>query len=190
MNSTNYTLYLFVSSEDELLKKLYKETSTNHNYRNINNEFPDSGFDLFVPINFAETFVKNGNNLLFLSPYSINSNTVKMPHAVKCAMLNNNTGKYHGYYLYPRSSIVKTGLRLANSVGIIDAGYRGEIIAVVDNIDKNFDMKVTIDCVKKYDRLFQICAPDLSAFNVVILDKEEELGKTDRGEGGFGSTGK
>ena len=63
--------------------------------------------------------------------------------------------------------------------------------AMISHYDKFiFDMKVTIDCVKKYDRLFQICAPDLSAFNVVILDKEEELGKTDRGEGGFGSTGK
>ena len=64
-------------------------------------------------------------------------------------MLNNKTGQYHGYYLYPRSSIVKTGLRLANSVGIIDAGYRGEIIAVVDNIDKNFTMNVTLEGVKK-----------------------------------------
>ena len=36
-----------------------------------------------------------------------------------------------GYYLYPRSSISKTPLRLANSVGIIDAGYRGNIMAKV-----------------------------------------------------------
>ena len=38
------------------------------------------------------------------------------------------------YFLYPRSSIIKTPLRMANSVGIIDAGYRGNIIACVDNI--------------------------------------------------------
>ena len=39
-----------------------------------------------------------------------------------------------GYYMYPRSSISKTPLRLANSVGIIDNGYRGHLIAAVDNI--------------------------------------------------------
>lgn len=189
MNTSNFTLYLFISSDDEVLKELYKKISINHNHK-VNNPLPDSGFDLFIPTNFAETFSKNNNNLITTSPYSINTNTLKMPHNVKCAMLNNKTGQYHGYYLYPRSSIVKTGLRLANSVGIIDAGYRGEIIAVVDNIDKNFTMNVTLEGVKKYDRLFQICAPDLSAFYVKIVENEEELGQTERGEGGFGSTGK
>ena len=38
------------------------------------------------------------------------------------------------YFLMPRSSISKTPLRLCNSVGLIDAGYRGEIMAAVDNI--------------------------------------------------------
>ena len=42
-------------------------------------------------------------------------------------MLNND--KNIGYYLYPRSSISKTPLILANSVGIIDSGYRGNIKA-------------------------------------------------------------
>ena len=40
------------------------------------------------------------------------------------------------YMLVPRSSISKTPLRMANSIGIIDAGYRGEIMAAVDNISK------------------------------------------------------
>lgn len=190
MDSTNFTLYLFISSDDEVLKKIYEEKTINHNYKNANNPLPDSGFDLFVPIDFSETFVQNGNNLLQLSPYSINADTFKMPHSIKCAMFNNKTKKFQGYYLYPRSSIVKTGLRLANSVGIIDAGYRGEIIAVVDNIDHTFGMKISLESVKKYDRLFQICAPDLSAFNVMIVDNEDDLGKTERGEGGFGSSGR
>ena len=42
------------------------------------------------------------------------------------------------YYLFPRSSISKTPLRMANSIGLIDAGYRGEIMAVCDNI-KNIE---------------------------------------------------
>ena len=101
-----------------------------------------------------------------------------------------------GFYLYPRSSISKTRMRLANSVGIIDAGYRGDIIAAVDTIglfgsnDIWHVWKETLSPIKKYDRYFQLCAPDLSPFLVHIVDTEAELGApTIRGQGGFGSTG-
>jgi dUTP pyrophosphatase len=101
-----------------------------------------------------------------------------------------------GFYLYPRSSISKTRMRLANSVGIIDAGYRGDLIAAVDTIglfgstDIWHIWKETLSPVKKYDRYFQVCAPDLSPFLVHIVDTEEELSPpTTRGHGGFGSTG-
>jgi dUTPase len=100
--------------------------------------------------------------------------------------------RYFGYYLYPRSSIVKTSLRLANSVGIIDSGYRGELIAVVDKHDSLNDWKTVLkrDC-KQYDRLFQVCSGDLSPFFVEIVENESELGLvTERGCGGFGSTGR
>ncbi len=100
--------------------------------------------------------------------------------------------RYFGYYLYPRSSIVKTSLRLANSVGIIDSGYRGELIAVVDKHDSSNDWKTVLkrDC-KQYDRLFQICSGDLSPFLVEIVENESDLGLiTERGCGGFGSTGR
>ena len=44
------------------------------------------------------------------------------------------SGDGRPYLLMPRSSIAKTPLRLCNSIGLIDGGYRGEIMAVVDNI--------------------------------------------------------
>lgn len=101
-----------------------------------------------------------------------------------------------GFYLYPRSSISKTRMRLANSVGIIDAGYRGDLIAAVDTIglfgsnDIWHVWKETLSPIKKYDRYFQVCAPDLSSFLVHIVPTESELGTlTTRGTGGFGSTG-
>ena len=101
-----------------------------------------------------------------------------------------------GFYLYPRSSISKTRMRLANSVGIIDSGYRGDIIAAVDSIgvfgsrDIWYIWKDTLSPIKKYDRYFQICSPNLSPFIVHIVETEEELGEqTARGAGGFGSTG-
>ncbi len=90
-------------------------------------------------------------------------------------------GKNGSYYLYPRSSISKTPLRLANSVGIIDAGYRGHIMAKVDNLS---DSEYVI---KRGDRLFQMCMPDLT-MPIVVLDHVSV--DTQRGTGGFGSTGR
>tara|TARA_B100000401_G_scaffold382950_1_gene285591 strand:+ start:1427 stop:1864 length:438 start_codon:yes stop_codon:yes gene_type:complete len=85
------------------------------------------------------------------------------------------------YYLFPRSSISKTPLRMSNSIGLIDGGYRGEIMASCDNI-KSFEYEV-----KKGDRLFQIVACDSSKISYSISN---DLSTSSRGSGGFGSTGK
>ena len=85
------------------------------------------------------------------------------------------------YLLMPRSSISKTPLRLANSIGLIDGGYRGEIIAAVDNI------KSSAYTVEPGQRLFQLVSMDGSPVNFSLV---EELSDTTRGSGGFGSTGK
>ena len=85
------------------------------------------------------------------------------------------------YYLFPRSSISKTPLRMSNSIGLIDGGYRGELMASCDNI-KDFDYKV-----EKGQRLFQLVAIDSSPISYKLV---KELSNTTRGSGGFGSTGK
>jgi dUTP pyrophosphatase len=83
------------------------------------------------------------------------------------------------YYLYPRSSISKTPLRMANSVGIIDAGYRGNLKVAIDNTS---DDPYTIE---RGQRLFQICSPTLEPLRFTLVN---ELSQTSRGSGGFGST--
>ena len=85
--------------------------------------------------------------------------------------------------MYPRSSISKTPLRLANSVGIIDSGYRGNLCAAVDNIQTD-PFQVTI-----HQRLFQICSPSLTPLIVKVIDDIDYFEETSRGHGGFGSTG-
>ena len=85
------------------------------------------------------------------------------------------------YLLMPRSSISKTPLRQCNSVGLIDAGYRGEIMAAVDNI------KEIPFTVEPGQRLFQLVSMDGGPISFEIVS---ELSTTDRGQGGFGSTGK
>ena len=85
------------------------------------------------------------------------------------------------YLLMPRSSIGKTPLRMCNSIGLIDGGYRGEIMAVVDNI------KNEAYTIEPGQRLFQLVGMDGSPIHFKLVD---ELSETARGEGGFGSTGK
>lgn len=84
--------------------------------------------------------------------------------------------------LFPRSSIHKTNFRLANSVGVIDSDYRGEISAVFDTKGvNNSDYKVG-------DRCCQIVIVPI--LNTSFKETTEELSSTKRGDGGYGSTGK
>lgn len=87
------------------------------------------------------------------------------------------------FWLAPRSSIWKSGVRMANSMGIIDRSYRGVLMgAVLPN-----GPSATIEAGS---RLFQILAPDMGHIVKVVLKPLLELDETTRGEGGFGSTGK
>ncbi len=97
--------------------------------------------------------------------------------------------------VFPRSSIRKTGLQLSNSVGVIDSGYRGELQATFNKIfggDRFYDetklTEVTSnDFYKVGDRVCQIM---IIPHPIVELIEVNELSETERGEGGFGSTGK
>ena len=192
-----YNLYMYIhdSSEGDVnfdLKNMYKESSKN------NNELVDkyleccektntgddagcandddaitycynSGFDLFCPSNVECTHI----------------NKYMLDHNISCSMTYE--GRYVGYYLYVRSSTpIKTPLRLANNVGIIDSGYRGNIKGCFDIIDtkSNFNFE-------KGNRYMQLCPPDIGKpMKVHIVDAFHNLGKkNNRNCGGFGSTG-
>lgn len=141
----------------------------------------------------ATTTTTTTHRPMTAQPVSISTTTTNAPAS---SATDPPSTKPCGFYLYPRSSISKTRMRLANSLGIIDAGYRGDLIAAVDTIglfgstDIWHIWKETLSPIKKYDRYFQVCAPDLSPFLVHIVETESELGApTARGTGGFGSTG-
>ncbi len=106
-----------------------------------------------------------------------------IPFGVKARMLKSIDGceliDTH-YWLVPRSSIYKSGLIMANSVGVIDASYRGELKAPVWSMTGNSK-------VEKGDRLFQIVAPDMGHISEVRI--VSSLPESKRGEGGFGSSG-
>lgn len=175
--SSYYTLYISVDETilnyDELTNKysnyiIKYNSQTKEALTNKDNTF-DAGFDLFSPTKL------NGH-----------SDFIKLNHNIRCNMLftDNDKESYCGYYLYSRSSTAtKTPLRLANSVGIIDSGYRGNIIACFDNVNqKDYD-------IDEYQRLVQICPPNLTYPMFIKLVNFKDLNNTERGIGGFGSTG-
>jgi len=170
--SNTYTLEICTANPK--LKELYSKRA---------NFSTDSGVDLYFPI---ETRFR-----------PLETTTVDME--ITCKMTDPN-GNPCGFYLYPRSSISKTPLVLANSVGIVDASYRGPIKLALRNIPNSYmswgiDKDDIYNLVAPYEidyiaeeghRLAQICSPTLSPINVVLVDS---LDSTERGSNGFGSTG-
>jgi len=132
------------------------------------NHASDSGVDLYCP---SDVIIQPGQ-VAFVDM----GVKCKM---TRCDMFGAVTSL--GYYLYARSSISKTPLMLANHVGVIDMSYRGSIIAALRNIGTEPYV------ISKGDRLVQICAADLQPLGCKLV---EGLDETERGVGGFGSTGK
>ena len=88
--------------------------------------------------------------------------------------------------VFPRSSIRKTDLSLTNCVGVIDSGYRGEIQATFKKIFGKNDVRLDELDYNVGDRIAQIMIIPYPSVTFIEVD---ELSQTDRGEGGFGSTG-
>lgn len=113
------------------------------------------------------------DNDIVISPH----NTVKVGTGLSMAIPN-------GYFgaVFARSGLsAKEGLRPANCVGVVDSDYRGELIVALHN---DTDVEKTID---KNERIAQLVVmPYLS----VEFQETDELDDTERGSGGFGSTGK
>uniref|UniRef100_A0A6C0L012 dUTP diphosphatase n=1 Tax=viral metagenome TaxID=1070528 RepID=A0A6C0L012_9ZZZZ len=156
-------MHLKIKPENNSVKAYYENHTEFHE--------GDSGLDLFVP----EEVKVPGKAIGF-----------KINMMISCEAFGRDDREPVGlgnisYYLYPRSSMgAKTPLRLANSVGIIDAGYRGNIIAIVDNISEEEHT------VLAGTRLVQICSPNLGPISISVVN---QLSETTRGVGGLGSTG-
>ena len=181
-----YVLKIYIPPEHAELIELYRDAIAKHNRNNDEELFHNSGFDLFVP-----------NDQVFDTPLQ----TKMVDLGIQCEMIHNRYYMhadnesdsvpswwcpcYTGYYLYPRSSMSKTPLMLSNHVGIIDAGYRGNIMAATRWLTLSGDKPYT---VAKHTRLYQICGPSLARVYATLVDKDD-LTITSRGDGGFGSTG-
>lgn len=156
--------HLFLCIHDETIVPLYEKAVQAFN-ASLNDTHRDSGFDLYTPKSFAIMGHETGT----------------LDTMVSCAVYGDD-GEPQPYYMYPRSSISKTPLRLANSVGIIDSGYRGHLMGKLDNIDRSAYV------VSNNARYLQLCSHNLLPFKSIRI--VSDLDETTRGTGGFGSTGK
>ena len=152
-----YQLNIKVINPDQKLSDYYNNMSSHYH--------GDSGVDLL------------NNYELFIDSFKVGT----IDFNIQCEMINLETNRFSSYYLVPRSSISNTSFQMANSIGIIDAGYRGEIKAKVRNFNPLYSETLPLG---KY---FQIISPDLKPIKVNIVT---ELSETIRGTNGFGSTTK
>jgi dUTP pyrophosphatase len=162
-------LKIFVDDLEELKDKYTRVFIERNNKLFQDMSCIDAGIDLFTPYRCDVG----------------SDTTTKIDYGICCSatIITDNMKEYNsGFYLYPRSSLSKTSLRLANSVGIVDAGYRGHIMGMFDS-NRNY-------IIEENSRQLQICAPSLIPIIPIVVDYKEDLGDiTQRGIGGFGSTG-
>ena len=165
-----YSMKLLLKPLNDEIKSMYHDDVTieSNNHRM---DRGDAGFDLYFP-----------------GDVTINAKETKMIDLkIQCEGLSDNDDRNVCYYLYPRSSISKTPLRLANSVGIIDSGYRGSLIGAFRCLPFSTTGGATNYTVIANTRLLQICHPTLCPIYVTIVNAND-LSSSVRGDGGFGST--
>ncbi len=156
MTATKYILEIYPISNEA--KEFYKT--------HLNRQDDNAGFDVHSTIGIIVY-----DKVEFI-PFGIKVRMLKIVE--DCEQIGCH------YWLVPRSSIYKSGLIMANSVGVIDSSYRGELKAPVWSMTGNSK-------VEKGDRLFQILAPDMGHISEIRI--VESLPETQRSEGGFGSSG-
>lgn len=148
------------------IKKLIKVVKTNSNaklpYKGSENA---AGHDLYA-------LLKNKDSELIIPPHE----TAKIGTGLKIAIPEGYMG-----LIYARSGLAtKEGLAPANKVGVVDADYRGEIIVALHNHTNEEKY------IKYGDRIAQLI---ITPYEDCIFCETDELNETERGSGGFGSSG-
>jgi dUTP pyrophosphatase len=92
----------------------------------------------------------------------------------------------HAGFIQPRSGLaLKHGVTCLNTPGLIDSGYRGELKVLLVNTDPAEAFQVT-----RGERIAQLVIQKVDHAVLEVVDDFDHLGESDRGEGGFGHTGR
>ena len=157
-------LYLVVTPE---MRQLYNDAADKYNSKNL--EERDSGFDLYIDGDYIITK---------------QSQFLKFGVLRACAMKHDSELVNRAYWLMPRSSISKTNIFCSNSKGLIDSGYRGNLMGAVRTVGE-----VESEAVSIHTRLFQVVSGSAKPWSYIHIVDELPKPNSDRGTGGFGSTG-
>jgi dUTP pyrophosphatase len=160
------TMYILYITPSDASKDVYVAAAAAYMSKPYHER--DAGFDLF-------------SEAVSAKPLSTTLTTM-IDQQVVAACYDTERKLFRAFWMLPRSSLSKTPLRLANSVGLIDAGYRGSIKAAVSNFSG-----VVFDAPMN-TRYFQLATPDLLPWDTIEIGPIPG-GPTLRGVGGFGSTG-
>lgn len=165
----------FIQELDGILNNLTKD---------VENNYKAAGYSLEVKVKklnenaVIPKYSKDGDAGLDLIATSVSQTDLQITYGTGISMEIPN-----GYVglVFPRSSIRKYDLSLSNSVGVIDSGYRGELMAT-------FNLKNPYSEIYEVgDRIAQIM---IIPYPKIKFVESNELSDSDRGDGGFGSTGK
>lgn len=169
--------------ENAHFQKMYRQVKEMETSQYIYNDYKDSGFDIYIPndVVFNHKRTELVNLRMKCACYKIN---YLVPEEDEFG-LKDTVLTPSAYWVMARSSIYKTPFRLANNMGLIDSGYRGNLKVAID-VDQ-FALTQGPMKLEKGKKLFQICVPTLEPFKVEFVEKLDE---TVRGEGGHGSTDK
>jgi len=171
----------FISELNSMLNKLSKDVEEQVMYNTNQMEVKIKKLD---PNAVIPTYAKDGDAGMDLVATKIISNTTfDITYGTGIAM---EIPKGYVGLVFPRSSIRKTDLSLTNSVGVIDSGYRGEIQATFKKVFGENDIRISQTDYKVGDRIAQIIIVPYPKIKFVEVD---DLTTTERGDGGFGSTG-
>lgn len=162
-------LTLYIKPTTPVHAELYQAAAAAYNRTPYDER--NSGFDLYMDCADSQVAGENG--------WIVSQGC----HAVATS----EDGRARAFWLAPRSSIVKTRWRLANSLGLIDATYRGVIKAGLSSIASTNEGGPGIADDKQ--RYVQLAAPSLEPWASVVVVDELPVVATERGAGGFGSTG-
>ena len=141
----------------------------------------EEGAPFYHPVGMVEKLTSDnaGYDLKVVRDVVPAHKAVLVPLGVRGRLCDHEGNDCH-YTLEPRSSIYKTGFMMANSRGIIDKTYRGELMAPMVSVSES-------SVISAGSRMFQIVAPDLGWIREVHY--VASLPPTVRGANGFGSTG-
>jgi hypothetical protein len=157
------TLKMFINSDDDELKKLYRKEAARHNGEILVDEHIESGFNLLSPEQVCCVSEK-ANPLNF---------------KIKCsARMNSSLKEYNsGFFVYATNEISNTPLRPICGVKVIDSGFRDEVTVMLDckEAHKFKGGNEGWYLIEKGDVLFKVCAPELVPLFVEIVDSVEKL---------------